>query len=109
MNEITVKKKRRSARTLLNLLCGLAEHGISAGLALVITPFLIRRLGIETYGLYPAVLEISALFGIIFGVLAPPRRRGLAASHPRIVVCANIPVALRKSSAEHLDFLLLVC
>ena len=39
----------------------------------------------------------------------PPRRRGLIASPSRFVICANISVALRKSSAEHLDFLLLVC
>ena len=77
MNEISVLG-RRSERTAFNLLCGIAEHAISACLALIITPFLIKRLGIELYGLYPIVLEISAFFGIAFGVINSTSARYIA-------------------------------
>lgn len=77
MNEISVLG-RRSERTVFNLLCGIAEHAISACLALIITPFLIKRLGIELYGLYPIVLEISAFFGIAFGVINSTSARYIA-------------------------------
>ena len=78
MNEISVSGKRRSERTVLNLLCGIAEHGISACLALLLTPFLIKRLGIELYGLYPIVLELSAFFGIAFGIVNSTSGRYIA-------------------------------
>ena len=78
MNEISVSGKRRPERTALNLFCGIAEHCISACLALVLTPILIRRLGIELYGLYPIVLELSAFFGIAFGIVNSTSGRYIA-------------------------------
>lgn len=83
MNEISVSCKRRSGRTVLNLICSIAEHGVSACLALLITPFLIKRLGIELYGLYPIVLEISAFFGIAFGVVNSTSCRYVAIEEER--------------------------
>lgn len=64
-----VNSKKNRWRTLSNLLCSIAEHGISAGLALIITPLIVRELGIELYGLYPIILEVSAFFGIAFGIV----------------------------------------
>ena len=77
MNEISISG-RRSERTVFNLLCGIAEHAVSACIALIITPFLIKRLGIELYGLYPIVLEISAFFGIAFGIVNSTSSRYIA-------------------------------
>lgn len=56
-------------KTSLNLFCSLAGHLISACMTLLITPFLIDRLGMELYGLYPIVLEMSAFAGIIFSIV----------------------------------------
>lgn len=83
MNEVTLQKVGRSRRTGLNLLCSVAEHLISGGIALLLTPFLIDRLGIETYGLYPIVLELSAVFGIVFGVVNSTSGRYIAVEEER--------------------------
>ena len=69
MNEITAPVVSSSRRMAFNLVCSIAEHLISGGVALCLTPFLIDRLGIELYGLYPIVLELAAVFGIVFGVV----------------------------------------
>ena len=78
MNELSLAGRRRSGKTVLNLICSLLEHGVSACLALVITPLLVRKLGIELYGLYPIVLEISALLGIAFGIVNSTSGRYIA-------------------------------
>lgn len=83
MNEITVPAVRSSRRTVLNLVCSIAEHLISGGVALFLTPFLIDRLGIELYGLYPIVLELAALFGIAFGVVNSTSGRYIAIEEER--------------------------
>lgn len=83
MNEITAPSVRSSRRTVFNLVCSVAEHLVSGGVALLLTPFLIDRLGIELYGLYPIVLELSALFGIVFGVVNSTSGRYIAIEEER--------------------------
>ena len=83
MNEITVTAARSSKKTVLNLVCSVAEHLISGGVALFLTPFLIDRLGIELYGLYPIVLELAALLGIAFGVVNSTSGRYIAVEAER--------------------------
>lgn len=79
----SVQTKKLKGRTLFNLVCSLAEHGISALLALAVTPLLISSLGIERYGLYPIVLESAAFFGIAFGVVNSTSGRYIAIEEER--------------------------
>ena len=90
-----VQTKKLRGRTLLNLACSLAEHGISALLALVVTPLLISNLGIERYGLYPIVLEAAAFFGIVFGVVNSTSCRYIAIEEER----GNIDLASKYLSS----------
>lgn len=83
MNEITAPAVSSSRRMAFNLVCSIAEHLISGGVALFLTPFLIDRLGIELYGLYPIVLELAAVFGIVFGVVNSTSGRYVAVEEER--------------------------
>ena len=83
MNEITAPVVRSSRRMAVNLACSIAEHLISGGVALLLTPFLIDSLGIELYGLYPIVLELAAVFGIAFGVVNSTSARYVAVEEER--------------------------
>ncbi len=83
MNEITLTGARESKKTVLNLVCSIAEHLISGIIALTLTPLLIDRLGLELYGLYPVVLELSAVFGMIFGVVNSTSGRYIAIEYER--------------------------
>lgn len=78
MNEISTFGIQRMGKTTLNLFCGLTEHFISACVALFVTPLLINNLGLELYGIYPIVLEISAFFGIAFGIVNSTSGRYIA-------------------------------
>jgi O-antigen/teichoic acid export membrane protein len=69
MNKATTKKRILGGRIGANLICGGISHLISAVIALVLTPFLIRRLGIEMYGFYPVALEAMAVLGLLMGML----------------------------------------
>ena len=92
---IVVQTKKSKGRTLVNLACSLAEHGISALLALIITPLLVSNLGIERYGLYPIVLEAAAFFGIAFGVVNSTSCRYIAIEEER----GNIDLASKYLSS----------
>ncbi len=69
MNNVVTKNKEYRGGVILNLACTVGEHIISGLVAFLLTPYLIKRLGMELYGLYPIVLEFSAIFGIAFGVV----------------------------------------
>ena len=83
MNNVKVKRIKASSQNALNLVCGLTEHAVSAGIALLLTPFLIERLGVETYGLYPLVLQFAAIFGVIFGIINSTSSRYIAIEEER--------------------------
>ena len=69
MNESVKKRGIRDGRFTANLLCSGISHTVSVGIAFFLTPFLIRKLGIETYGFYPIALELMAIAGLAMGVL----------------------------------------
>lgn len=69
MNETVKTRRIRDGRFTANLLCSGISHTVSVGIAFFLTPFLIRRLGIETYGFYPIALEIMAVVGLLMGLL----------------------------------------
>lgn len=69
MNNVIIKNKEFRGGVILNLVCTVGEHIISGLVAFLLTPYLIKSLGMELYGLYPIVLEFSAIFGIAFGVI----------------------------------------
>lgn len=69
MNNVVTKNKEFRGGVILNLLCTVGEHIVSGLVAFLLTPYLIGSLGMELYGLYPIVLEFSAIFGIVFGVV----------------------------------------
>lgn len=69
MNEVVKKKTARDGRLGIHLVCGGVSHTVSVVIAFFLTPFLIRRLGIEIYGFYPIALEIMAVAGLAMGLL----------------------------------------
>ncbi len=69
MNKATPENRVFGGRLSANLICGGISHVISAAIALVLTPFLIGRLGIEMYGFYPIALEAMAVIGLLTGML----------------------------------------
>ena len=75
---VVKKRKAGEKRLFFNIACSVAEHGISALAVLFLTRLLINGLGIERYGLYPAVLEISSFFSIAFGVINSTSGRYIA-------------------------------
>ena len=81
MNQNGNKRQVRDGRFGVNLLCGGISHAVKAGIALFLTPFLIRRLGIELYGFYPIALEIMAIVGLIFGLLNSTANRYVAVEY----------------------------
>lgn len=81
MNEVVKKKRVGEKRIGVNLICGGVSHLISAGIALFLTPFLIRRLGIELYGFYPIALEVMAMAGLVLGILNSTARRYIAVEY----------------------------
>ena len=83
MNQTVIKNARAERRTAFNLVCGISEHIISAGTALVLTPFLIAKLGIELYGLYPIVLELAAMLGVFYGIINSTSSRYVAVETER--------------------------
>ncbi|MBQ7293858.1 MAG: hypothetical protein IJW79_08980 [Clostridia bacterium] len=78
MNQTLVSEVRSSKRIVFNFICGISEHLVSAGIALLLTPFLIDRLGLELYGLYPVVLELATVFAVIFGIINSTSSRYIA-------------------------------
>ncbi len=81
MNEAVKKKRTKDRRLGINLICGGVSHLISAGIAFFLTPFLIRRLGIELYGFYPIALEVMAVAGLVMGILNSTARRYVAVEY----------------------------
>ncbi len=69
MDQTTVSGIESSKRVAFNMICSAAAHGLSAGIAFVITPFLVARVGLEAYGFYPIAAELSAFFGLFCGVV----------------------------------------
>ena len=83
MDKASLQNREKNKRVGFNLLCGMAEHLVSGVIALMLTPFLIKKLGIELYGMYPIVLELSAVFGILFGVINSTSGRYIAVEEER--------------------------
>lgn len=83
MNKTVTCRARASRQTAINLVCSIAEHLVSVGIALVLTPFLVNRLGIELYGIYPTVLEVAALFGVFYGIINSTSSRYVAVEAER--------------------------
>ncbi len=75
MNQSTVKRSTYDKRTAVNMICTVATHGISALIALVLTPYLISTLGFEAYGFYPLALELLAGFSLVSGLLGATATR----------------------------------
>ena len=40
-------------QTILNLLANIVSYGVTIGISIILTPFLIERIGKETYSFYP--------------------------------------------------------
>ena len=81
MNKATPEKRIFNGRLGKNLISGGISHIVSAALSLVLTPFLIGRLGIEMYGFYPIALEAMAVIGLLMGVLNSTAGRYVAVEY----------------------------
>ena len=81
MKEIVAKRGIRDGRFSVNLLCSGISHAVSAGIAFFLTPFLIRGIGIETYGFYPIALEIMAIVGLCMGLINSTANRYVAVEY----------------------------
>lgn len=81
MNEAVKKKRVGEGRLGINLVCSGVSHLISAGIAFFLTPFLIRKLGIELYGFYPIALEVMAVVGLAMGILNSTAGRYVAVEY----------------------------
>ncbi len=69
MNEIAMKDKVQDRRTAVNLTCNLGAHGLCALIAFFLTPYLVRTLGLATYGFYPVAIELMGFFSLFSGLL----------------------------------------
>ncbi len=69
MNEITVNERTHERRTAVNLICNLGAHALSAVIAFFLTPYLVRTLGLATYGFYPVAIELMGFFALFSGLL----------------------------------------
>ena len=78
MNKIAVSEARSPKRIVFNFVCGIAEHLTSASTALLLTPFLIKKLGLELYGIYPIATELAAVFAVLFGIINSTSSRYVA-------------------------------
>lgn len=81
MNDAIKMKGTGEGKVGFHLLCGGVSHLISVGIAFFLTPFLIGRLGIETYGFYPIALEAMAVIGLLMGVLSATANRYVAVEY----------------------------
>ena len=83
MNQAAAFKAHSTKRIFFNFFCGITEHLLSAGITLLLTPFLIDRLGLELYGLYPIALELAAVFAVVFGIINSTSSRYIAVEAER--------------------------
>lgn len=69
MNQTTLSPSESAKRVTFNVVCNAVCHLLSAVIVFVLTPFLIARIGLESYGFYPIATEVVTLFSLFTGVL----------------------------------------